>query len=550
MTTRDEPLFSESTWRLPLEKFAALTHLTVVVYSRVGIGVGPVRPTPLFELFERRGYQTAIFTDCARQCLKQKVARPAIVVSPSYGLAVVGASLALEGKVVGAAVAGYAFIDFCSASAVERLAADAGVPFSEVWSIARVTAPIPEHRLALHGELLQVLGDTILGQNYQTRQYEETAAQLRAAIAAKDEFLAVVSHELRTPLTPILLWTRQLREGQDPARIARAVEVIERNARLEARLVEDLLEATRSTRQQIALDLAVHDLGVEVHAAVDALLEAAAERDIAVELVEADQPLRVRADQDRLQQIFRNVLSNALKFTPAGGRIAVTVRQEGGAAIVTIDDTGRGIAPEFQPFAFDMFRREHEGEAPEAGLGIGLALVKRLVELHGGAVTLSSAGVGRGTAVVIQLPLADAAEAAPPAREEPSGRPLSGVRALVVDDTDDVREAITALLEDLGAEVYAARDGVEALDLAKQYHPAVVLSDLHMPRMGGLELFRKLAESGNQGPAVIAMSGIDSESDARAADATGFSGHLRKPFAAPELLAAIETALTPGAPEP
>jgi signal transduction histidine kinase len=403
----DEALFRDAVWRPALEKFGEVTRLTVVVYGVGGdIACGPVHVTPLFRLFQERDYEPGIFADCARRCLAQIADRPAIVVAPTYGLAVVGTSLVLEGHVVGAAVAGYAFIDYCRASAVERLARAAGVTFSQVWAIARVTAPVPEGRLMVHGELLQVLGDAILRENYRTRQHEETAVQLKAAAASKDDFLAVVSHELRTPLTSILLWSDRLKRTKAPAQIDRAVSVIERNTRLEARLVEDLLQLTEVARGQIALDLQVHELDGEVRLAVESVLETARQQDIDLRLPQAGEALPVKVDGDRTQQIFRNVLSNALKFTPAGGRIAVTVSREGGEGIVKVRDTGEGIAPEFLPFVFDMFRRWEEGAHPKhPGLGIGLAVVKRLVELHGGAVVLNSAGMGCGTEVVIRLPL-------------------------------------------------------------------------------------------------------------------------------------------------
>ena len=473
--------------------------------------------------------------------------RPAVVVAPAYGLAVVGTSMILEGQVVGAAVAGYAFVDFCTVSAVEQLARDSGIPFSQVWGIARTTVPVPARRLAVHGELLQVLGDAILRENLRTRQYEETATQLRAAIDAKDEFLAVVSHELRTPLTPILLWARMLRRDMDPARIEQAGDVIERNARLQARLVEDLLEATRAARQQIALHLAVHDLDAEVGTAVASVLESARERGIELRLEQAGQQLPVRADRDRLHQILQNVLSNALKFTPRGGEVAVRIRKDGGTATVAVGDTGQGVSPEFQPFVFDMFRRENEAQQTgDAGLGIGLALVKRLVELHKGDVTLSSKGVGLGTLVVIRLPLVDGVSELPAAGDARSPRELAGLRVLVVEDRTDVREAIMSLLNDLGAEVEGASDGVEALEVTGRHHPALVLCDLHMPRMGGVEFLGKLrGDTSGQAPPVIAMTGIDSETETVTTHSAGFSGHLRKPFEEDALLAAIRTAIAP-----
>ena len=523
-----------------------MTRLTVVVYG-VGEDVvsGPIPLTPLLALFQQRGYEPGIFAQCAQQCLAQIADRPAVVVAPSYGLAVVGTSLVLGGEIVGAAVAGYAFVDFCRPSAVERLARAAGAPFSQVWAVARVTPPVPERRLILHGQLLQVLGDTILRENYRTRQYEETAEQLTAAAAVKNDFLAMVSHELRTPLAPILLWSQMLRRTRDPERVERALNVIEGNARLQARMVEDLVELTRTTRGTISLDLQAHELGREIRAAVDSVFELATERNIELQYVEAEALLDAEVDRDRLQQILRNVLSNALKFTPAGGRIVVTVGREVDTGIVRIQDTGAGITPEFLPFVFDMFRQQEATTGSKAGLGIGLALVRQLVELHGGNVTITSAGVGQGTEVTIRLPLIRERRHGLRLSPNPEGR-LRGHHILVIEDRDDVVEAVEAMLAHLGARVSVARAGAAALEMVQSHPPTVVLCDLQMPGMSGFEFIRTLHAVHGHHPPVIAMTGLGSGSDRRETQAAGFQGHLDKPFGEAELLHAIEAAVGAG----
>lgn len=546
----DTSPFSVDVWRQAVEKYGSVTRLTVIVFDSQGqIVCGPINRTPLFDAFAHATSDPGLFTDCARQCLRKQERRSAVIVAKRSGLAVVGTPLVLNDKIVGAAVGGYHLVDFPQTIAVERAAANAGIPFASLWDVVRRESPVPRGRFTVEGELLQVLGDTILRETYRTHQYEQAASELGAAVAAKDEFLAVLSHELRTPLTPILGWARMLKLGDDPSRIERAADVIERNALLQSKLVEDLLDLTRVARGRVTLELRISDLSDAVRATVDVYLDEAKRKEVTIDVIEAEEPLLVSADTNRLQQMFRNVMANALKFTPAGGRITVRVARVDDTAVVTIRDTGEGISPEFLPYVFDIFRQQERGtRRRHEGLGIGLALVKRLTELQGGQVAITSLGVGKGSEVAIRLPLAPESdhELLPATKARHDLRhELNGLRLLVVEDMDDALETTRLILERLGADVMVAKDGLEALKIVENVQPDVVLCDLRMPRMDGFEFVRALHERPDSiAPPVIAISGFASREDHRRTERAGFNAHLDKPFDDAGLLAAVAAVIS------
>ena len=543
------PRFDLAAWRIALDRFGAVTRLSVSLYDAEGTRLeGPAPVTPLHAVLTDWAYDPGIFAECVRRCLAQSATdRPAVIVGSSSGLAVVGTALVDDGAIVGAAAAGYAVVDFCDSVAVARLARQAGVPHERLWEVVRHQQPVPTRRLVLHGELLQVLGDTLLREARRTRQYEETAAQLTAALAAQDEFLAVLSHELRSPLTPILGWTRFLQVARDPVEIQYAAQVIERNALLQLRLVDDLLALNHTTRGSAVLNLRVQCLDDAVGGALEAVADTATVNGVAVHFNHTDEPLCVSADRERLQQILRNLLTNALKFTPAGGSVDITLEKSADRAIVRVRDTGDGIAPEFLPYVFDMFRQQEQGaRRAHGGLGVGLALVKRLVDAHGGAVTVESPGVGRGTVVTMSFPIVpDTRLREDPVVAKTSGaNQLDGVRALIVDDMDDMRDFMRMTLEGSGARVFSAGDGIDALAALARDSVDLVLCDLRMPRMDGYEFLRELERRDGPGHVpVIAVSAFASSADHLRTTAAGFIGHLDKPFGDADLLALVGAVL-------
>ncbi|HEX6267355.1 MAG TPA: response regulator, partial [Burkholderiales bacterium] len=368
----------------------------------------------------------------------------------------------------------------------------------------------------------------------------------KAASAAKDEFLAVLSHELRTPLAPILGWASLMKSAENPEQVRRAAEAIERNALLQTQLVDDLLDMAQVTHGSPKLNLEILDVSAVIRTAQEASARDLEKKSIRLEATQTGGPLFVEGDAGRLQQVFRNILSNAVKFTPSGGSIAVTLSREERSARVVVSDTGVGIAPEFLPFVFEMFRQQERGtRRSHEGLGIGFSLVKRLVEIHKGTVVVASPGVGRGTEVTVRLPLAAEIEDlddAAPAAARVSASALGGLALLVVDDSEDTRDLLRALLEQLGAEVLLARDGREALEVIARADPDLVLCDLRMPGMDGYEFIREL-QRGPVRPPVVAISGLASDADRQRTREAGFEAHIKKPFDRAAVVAAVDAAL-------
>ncbi len=392
----------------------------------------------------------------------------------------------------------------------------------------------------------------------------EREARKEAEIAsrAKDEFLGTLSHELRTPLNAIFGWTRILSTGGlDEETFSRAVETIERNAKLQARLIDDMLDVSRIISGKLRLDAQPVDLTSVINAAVDTSRPAADAKDIRVQVVLDFGAGAILGDPVRLQQVIWNLLSNAIKFTPKGGRVQIQLERVNSHVEITVSDTGTGIDQEFLPHVFERFRQADSSiTRRHGGLGLGLAIVRHLVELHGGTVSASNRGEGQGAVFLVTLPLmvvrAPAGAQVPePQRVHPmvSGRvpfdcppELDGIRVLAVDDEADARHLLTMVLERCGAEVRACGSAAEALAALEDYEPDLLISDIGMPEEDGYDLIRKVRarETDRTGrlPAV-ALTAYARVEDRLRALTEGYNMHVPKPVE-PAELAVVVASLT------
>jgi PAS domain S-box-containing protein len=393
-----------------------------------------------------------------------------------------------------------------------------------------------------------------LVQDITARRRAEREAERAARL--KDDFLSTLSHELRTPLNAILGWTHLIKRGiGDPERVRRGVEIIDRNARAQAQLIADLLDLSRIVTGKMRLRMERTELHAVVHAAVEAVGPAAEARGIHIRCALEPFDETVLGDEARLQQIVWNLLSNAVKFTPEGGRVRVALARVDDRAEITVTDTGRGIDPRFLPHLFERFRQADGSATREhGGLGIGLALVKQLTELHDGEVFATSGGEGTGSTFVVRLPLARlllrdeepcwpphvAAAASGPV--EPNGPRLEGLEVLVVDDEPDALEMMRGLLKEWGAEVTTASSADDALTLVSRAPFDLVLSDIGMPRRDGYELIAELRRRGVGTPAAAVTAFARAEDRDRAL-LSGYQAHLTKPVE-PHTLLAVVVSLT------
>ncbi|HET9479190.1 MAG TPA: ATP-binding protein [Pyrinomonadaceae bacterium] len=378
---------------------------------------------------------------------------------------------------------------------------------------------------------------------------ERARAEAEAANRIKDEFLATLSHELRTPLTSLLGWSSVLREARRDERVlVQGLEAIDRNARVQAQLIDDLLDVSRIVSGKLNLDVRPLDIASVTRAAINVVQPAAHAKGITLDYWAQPGLGAISADSARLQQIIWNLLSNAVKFTPHGGKINVRVACDGSHAKVTVSDTGQGIDSEFLPRVFDRFRQADSSTTRSfGGLGLGLAIVRHLVELHGGTVSAESEGVGKGATFSASFPLLN--DRAEPVAAMHSGevlaselRSLDGLRVLLVDDEPETREIISTVVERTGAEVKTCTSAREALSELVDWRPHVILSDIAMPDEDGYSFIgrvRSLPQNEGGGTPAAALTAYAREEDRRQALAAGYQMHIAKPIGAGQLVTMI-----------
>ena len=380
-------------------------------------------------------------------------------------------------------------------------------------------------------------------------------AEAETANHMKDEFLATVSHELRTPLNAIMGWSHMLRSGRlDQKTMVRAFETIDRNAKAQAQLIEDILDVSRVIAGRLPLNMGPVDVSSVINAAIDSMQLAADSKKIQLEVTLDPSVRHTTGDSSRLQQVVWNLLANAIKFTPAGGKVEIRVERADAALQISVSDTGEGISPQFVPFIFDRFRQADSSPTrSHGGLGLGLAIVRHLVELHGGSVEADSEGLGKGSTFTIRLPLAiDKSPAkAQPYVTNPWGstlphpgleavQSLEGVRVLLVDDDRDNLQLISTMLSSGRAKVHTATSAAEALEALEWFKPDVLVSDLAMPSEDGYSLIRKIRamENTKHIPALALTAYVRIEDRTRAL-AAGFNMFVPKPVEPNELISAI-----------
>jgi signal transduction histidine kinase/ActR/RegA family two-component response regulator len=414
-------------------------------------------------------------------------------------------------------------------------------------------------RIQLRERELSAANEELRNEISERRRAEQERAELlvreREANRLKDEFLATLSHELRTPLNAILGWTKLLRSSViPPSGVDRALEKVERNAHVQSRLVEDLLEVSRITTGKLRLEVKQVDLVLLVTTAVESIRPTAEARGVAIDRQFDSYALSTAGDSDRLQQVIFNLVSNAVKFTPPGGVVTVSLRRVGAADQLCVSDTGIGIEPGFLPHVFDTFRQaDASSTRTHGGLGLGLSIVRHIVELHGGDVQAESEGINKGSRFTVRLPVRIPERPRDLFPAQPGGGPalltgtLPGTHIVVVDDDRDTRELLQSVLESAGAVVRLAANADEGFTACLEDRPDVLISDIGMPGQDGYSLLGRIQTAlGADVPrATVALTAFAGPEVRQRAEEAGFDRYMAKPFDAERLIEMLRQLLPP-----
>jgi signal transduction histidine kinase/ActR/RegA family two-component response regulator len=453
---------------------------------------------------------------------------------------------------IGVAAVAMALIYFVSRSIRDVLVG----PVDELARVARNVSETRNFSLRARrisddemGQATDAFNDMLERIQQQHADLQAARREAERASQMKDDFLATLSHELRTPMAPILGWAQILMRGAaERERVAQGAEIIERNARIQTQIIDDLLDMSRIVSGKLLLRSESMNLRAVCEAALATVQPAADARGVLLASA-LDRVPWLRGDPNRLQQVVWNLLTNAIKFTPRGGRVELALRREGDQARIEVRDSGQGISPDFLPHVFERFRQADSSTTrAHGGLGIGLAITRQLVEMHGGTVAAQSPGEGKGATFIVQLPLPaeELAERSDGAAAPSAGLPLQGSRMLVVDDDADGRQLIAHLLVEAGASVDTASSAEEGLALLRERRPDVLVSDIGMPGTDGYELLARVRrlppEEGGLTPA-IALTAFVRPDDRDRALLAGFQQHLGKPVETAQLIAAATTLL-------
>jgi len=424
-------------------------------------------------------------------------------------------------------------VDYVSVPVVPELLRAKVSVFAELYRKTRESE-------RLNRELEQRVAERTAELEASNARQTELAEQLRHADRRKDEFLALLAHELRNPLAPVrnAVTIMRLKNSDDPE-LSWCRDVIERQANQLTRLVDDLLDVSRITRGKITLRLETLDLGTVIDAAVETSrpLIDAQKHELVVTLPK--ERIRIEGDLTRLTQVVANLLNNAAKYQNERGRIELTAVCDRGEAVISVTDHGVGIAPDMLPQVFELFSQgERAPDRAQGGLGIGLSLVKNLVEMHGGSVGVESAGLGKGSKFTVRLPciIVEPAALAPLKADSAVVTAAESLRVLVVDDSPDAAESLAKLLRLAGHEVLVAHDGQRALEIAAADRPTVMLLDIGLPGMDGYEVCRRMRQQGFSKARIIAVTGYGQDRDRQRSREAGFDSHAIKPVDPSELM--------------